>query len=85
MLFGRAGEGNSELPARITDIDQTDGLVLLNVTDTYTNAFSSRAGDAGDINGDGVTDLILGSPNGYLGSEEGGEVFIVYGTTTSRR
>ncbi len=85
VLNGQAVTGVPSYPAYITDIGQTDGFVLINVTDTQGNTFSHRVSDAGDFNSDGITDLIIGSPEGYEGSEEGGEVYLIYGSANSRK
>lgn len=40
-------------------------------------------GTAGDVNGDGIADLIVSSPNGDPGGSNRGEVSIVFGQTSS--
>lgn len=66
----------------LSQLDGTNGFVL---EARAENDFSGHAiSGLGDINGDGVDDLILGAPNAYTytGGELYGEVYVVFGQTT---
>lgn len=84
VLYGRDSSSESVLPERIADMTQRDGFVLINVTDTNSNDYSHRVSDAGDINGDGIADMIVGSPSGSVTADTGGEVYVIFGTAESR-
>ncbi|MEY3634083.1 MAG: hypothetical protein RLZZ61_493 [Pseudomonadota bacterium] len=47
---------------------------------TGTNSFGQITGPAGDVNGDGIADIMIGAPyNDSFGRSLAGEVYIVYG------
>ncbi|WP_419580315.1 beta strand repeat-containing protein [Stieleria magnilauensis] len=78
VLYGRTGAMPAVVDA--SSISATDGLVISGIS------VGDRTGvvvsDAGDINGDGLDDVIIGAhladPNGNLSS---GESYVVYGRT----
>ena len=53
------------------------------------DAAGDRAGfsvsSAGDVNGDGIDDLIVGAPFGDDGGTDAGEAYVIYGVTGSAR
>jgi len=53
------------------------------------DAASDRAGysvsSAGDVNGDGIDDLIVGAPNGDDGGITAGEAYVIFGTAGATR
>ncbi|MCT7949928.1 tandem-95 repeat protein [Ancylothrix sp. C2] len=56
------------------------GFALLG--ETGGNATGNSVSDAGDVNGDGLADLIVGAPNVAIGTaNETGKAYVVYGTT----
>lgn len=84
VVFGHDGLFGSNL--NLSDLNGANGFRLAGV------AASDRAGIsvsvAGDINGDGVNDLIVGADSADLGGNNSGAAYVVYGrlpplTTTS--
>jgi hypothetical protein len=61
--------------------DGSEGFVLIGDTD-IEHAGEAVAG-AGDVNGDGVDDLLIGAPNAVVnGFEDTGRAYLVYGRPT---
>ncbi|MDJ0571781.1 MAG: calcium-binding protein [Pleurocapsa sp. MO_192.B19] len=70
----------------LSELDETQGFVITGVNNGENSGYS--VSDAGDINGDGVDDLIIGAPGGgyynyygygYYGSGSGGRSYVVFG------
>ena len=74
VVFGDVDIGNSG-SIELSGFDGTDGFVL-NGIDFYHESGRS-VGSAGDINGDGIDDLIIGANGG--GNNEAGESYVVFG------
>ncbi|MGQ0592570.1 MAG: hypothetical protein ACT4QB_07945 [Gammaproteobacteria bacterium] len=75
VVFGGrdvGSSGNLELSA----LDGTNGFEISPVTDAAT---SSQASAAGDINGDGMDDLLLGARNATPNGGSSGESYVVFG------
>jgi hypothetical protein len=77
VIFGKAsGFGTIDL----TTLSPANGFMIQ----------GDRAGDragwsvsaAGDVNGDGLADLIIGAPRGDNGGTDAGEAYVVFGKTT---
>jgi len=78
LLYGSEG-GFS-----ITSLDDIDGRkgVILEGIDVWDFAGASVSG-AGDVNGDGFADILIGAPGGDPNaSENAGEVYLIYGSST---
>ena len=73
------GSNNPSASLNLSDLDGTDGFVI-NGIDGYDN-FGTSVSDAGDINGDGIDDIIisafLGDPNDKTNA---GESYVVFGS-----
>lgn len=72
VVFGSA-QGLPGTPLRLSE----SGLVITgaNIYDSVGSSVSA----AGDINGDGIDDLILGAENSSLGANYAGAAFVVFG------
>ena len=77
IVYGGASAPGTGGVLDLSDLDGTNGFIL-NDIDAYDGSGSSVS-SAGDVNGDGYDDLIIGAiwadPNG----ESSGETYIVYG------
>ena len=77
VIFGRAG-GYPALDAAA--MTPGEGLVI---TDNSTGDNTGRSvSSLGDINGDGLTDIIIGAPYGDDGGDSAGEAYVIYGIST---
>jgi Ca2+-binding RTX toxin-like protein len=73
LIFGKAsGFANIDL----SSLSPSDGFIIQNY-DAYDYAGLSVA-SAGDVNGDGFDDLIVGSPTNFSGAEPG-TAFVIFG------
>jgi hypothetical protein len=81
VVFGKTGTGAVSLSA-ITSSANTTGFYLAGAS---TSAAGSGVAGLGDVNGDGLTDLIYGFPQYDIsgGAKDGGRSIIVFGRTTS--
>ena len=78
VVFGKTTGFASPLP--LSSIDGTNGFMLDGVSE-YDFTGSSVSG-AGDINGDGIDDLIVGANSAYPDGINSGRIYVVFGTTT---
>ncbi|WP_392535924.1 beta strand repeat-containing protein [Nostoc sp. C117] len=76
VVFGKSNGSGSVL--NLSDLNGTNGFVLrgIDVADQSGKSVSS----AGDINGDGIDDLIIGSPN--AGLDRAGKSYVVFGKSS---
>ena len=77
VLFGGSDVGNAGA-IQLTDLDGNDGFVINGIDELDFSGFSVSG--AGDINGDGVDDVIIGAveahPNGVSNA---GESYVLFG------
>lgn len=78
VIYGDNSLGGSSIVTPPVD----SGEFMLRGTSNGDQA-GSAVGTAGDVNGDGIADLIVASPNGDPGGSNRGEVSIMFGRTTS--
>lgn len=76
VVFGGDGVGVSGV-IELSDLDGSNGFVL-NGVDARDTAGRSVSG-AGDINNDGIDDLIIGAPFADPDGESSGESYVVFG------
>lgn len=67
-------------PLSVSDIDGTNGLVILGETTRDRLGYSVSA--AGDVNDDGLVDIIIGAPRKQIGSQlQAGSAYVIFGST----
>ena len=76
VLFGGSNVGSSG-NIDLSDLDGYDGLVLNGIDEGDKSG--SSVSNAGDINGDGTDDLIIGAPNASPHGSFSGESYVVLG------
>ena len=86
VVFGGAGVGSSGT-LELSDLDGSNGIVIKG--EARSNGFGNQLGlavsGAGDINGDGLADLIIGSPRAYDDyAYERGDSYVVFGSASVR-
>jgi Ca2+-binding RTX toxin-like protein len=64
----------------LTSLTPAQGFIIQG--DAGGDVAGSSASSAGDINGDGFDDLIVGAPNGSDGGGRAGETYVVFGSTS---
>ena len=67
----------------MTALASTDGFIVVGDTDGDRAAYSVSG--IGDINGDGLDDLIVGANSGDDGGSYAGEAYVIFGKTGSTR
>ncbi|MEO1669896.1 MAG: hypothetical protein AAFR77_03775 [Cyanobacteria bacterium J06631_2] len=82
VIFGRQDNNNSNF-----DLDNLNGSNGFKVSGLDAEHNLGSAVSAGDLNGDGIDDLVLGAPNaglrvssyGYSYSQNNGEAYVIFG------
>ncbi len=81
VIFGKAGATRTSID--LTSLAASDGFII------QGDAADDRAGfsvsSAGDINGDGFADLIVGAPGGDNGGIDAGEAYVIFGRAGANR
>jgi VCBS repeat-containing protein len=75
VIFGKSGGFNSSL--NISILDGTNGFKIkgINAADQAGTSISP----AGDINGDGIDDLVIGAPNADPKGSDSGQAYVIFG------
>jgi len=77
VVFGGSGVGNGGV-FELSDLDGSNGFVLNGIN--FGDRSGSSLSGAGDINGDGVNDLVIGAPGADRnGQQDAGESYVVFG------
>jgi len=77
IVFGGADVGNTGFLSQATVASGENGFVITGVDNVDQSGFSVSS--AGDINGDGAADVIVGAP--YAGANRSGQSYVVFGGT----
>lgn len=81
ILFGSSGAIGTDIGGRqvfnLANLSAADGFSVRG--DASADSFSYSMTSAGDVNGDGFTDMILGGFNGDDGGSNAGEAYVVFG------
>jgi hypothetical protein len=75
VVFGKSGSFASAINA--VDLDGSDGFRIFGAHDLDIAGFA--VGGAGDVNGDGFDDVIVGAPFADEGGNASGAAYVVYG------
>lgn len=81
VVYGRAGSDRSAVS--LNTLSAADGFVITGRAGQ--DSAEMRVSAAGDVNGDGFDDLVLGAPYGSVGAGGGGEVYVIYGRAGNAR
>jgi hypothetical protein len=76
VVFGKAS-GFGTLVLDLSALPASDGFIIQG--DAANDWAASQVSSAGDVNGDGFDDLIIGAPNGDDGGTDAGEAYVVFG------
>jgi len=79
VVFGNNQEFNASL--NLSDLNGSNGFVIsgIEINDDFSGLLVSVSG-AGDINNDGIDDLIIGAPDGTSNNVNTGKVYVVFGS-----
>ncbi len=67
----------------LTNLDAGDGFIIQG--DVGGDRAGGSVSSAGDVNGDGYADLLVGAPKGDDGGNEAGEAYLVFGQASTPR
>jgi hypothetical protein len=79
VVFGRNADlqGAFASPLLLSDLDGSDGFVLEGEAAGDFSGFT--VGGGGDVNGDGIDDIIIGAPRAAANGVESGRSYVVFG------
>ncbi|WP_158553211.1 MULTISPECIES: Ig-like domain-containing protein [Mesorhizobium] len=72
-------DGSGHMTIDVSQLSASEGFVIKGTTAADTLGYSVSS--AGDINGDGIADLIVGAYNNNDGGTSAGEAYVIFGTT----
>lgn len=80
VVYGRntARDGGFPADVDLANLDGIDGFVIYGTSTSYNSG--EAAASAGDFNGDGISDIIIGAPENTVGADDyAGETFVLFG------
>ena len=84
VIFGRTTGFGVDVSGRrvidLTSLSASDGFIIQG--DAANDAAGRSVSSAGDVNGDGIDDLIVGANGGDDGGSLAGEAYVIFGRTT---
>ena len=81
VIYGRTGSDRGAVS--LDNLNASDGFIIQGRANQ--NSADMHVSAAGDVNGDGLDDLILGAQYGNIGASGGGESYVVYGRAGASR
>ena len=81
VVFGRAGATRSNID--LASFAATDGFSITG--DVADDRLGRAVSAAGDINGDGIDDVVVGAPYGDNGGSLAGEAYVIFGRAGATR
>jgi hypothetical protein len=79
VVFGKAN-GTAVQLSDLTSGTNSQGFMIRGES---TNDFAYSVGHAGDVNGDGLADILVGAQGNDAGGDNAGRVYVVFGKTNS--
>lgn len=85
VIYGKAGtsQGTLRLDAIADDTETSDGFKIIGGMAHDNAGFSVSS--AGDVNGDGIDDILIGAYGDDAGGDASGAAYVIYGKTGSDR
>ncbi len=80
VIFGNASGFPQSVGLGNNFINGTNGFRIDGINDGDESGFSVSA--AGDVNGDGIDDIIIGAPFAELGGDRQGESYVIFGNAS---
>ncbi|ELS01741.1 FG-GAP repeat protein [Xenococcus sp. PCC 7305] len=78
VVFGNGNLGISGI-LELSDLDGNNGFVLNGFDANDFSGDSALVSNAGDLNGDGIADIVIGAPGEDLSGSNSGENYVVFG------
>jgi hypothetical protein len=78
VVFGTTGGFSANLD--LSTLNGTNGFALIGEGATYESGLSVSS--AGDVNGDGIADMLIGAPDANPHGAQSGKAYVVFGTST---
>ncbi|MGB1087627.1 MAG: integrin alpha, partial [Alphaproteobacteria bacterium] len=80
VVFGSGdGFGEREGGRNVVDLTRLTGDVGFEIASNTYDDFAESVSAAGDINGDGYDDLIIGADDGDIGGNNAGQAYVIFG------